>query len=367
MNVFLEYLILLTACSLFYLPVVYYLGRNSIIAKVAIYFLPSLATLAFTAFSFGVTRNYWLFVPALGALFATVYVLQSVVKKPIGKIQEIISHLEQGDLKKVQLLENVEAKNEFGIISRDLQKMSSNIAGIIQNIKLISTEIVSHGEQLSHAANQLSDSSNSQAVSIEEVSANMEEVNSNIQQSSRNASDAGTISKNAEKGIRDVAVNAEQTDGAMQKINKDAMLINEIALNTKILALNAAIEAAKASEHGRGFAVVAKEVRKLAESTEEIAESITKEAFNTANLTVGVNARVMETVPEVQKTMMMVGEIANSAFEQTKAMEQITLSIQQLNEITQENSASSEELSASASRLFEQANELNKLVTVFKI
>ena len=82
----------------------------------------------------------------------------------------------------------------------------------------------------------------------------------------------GTVAQAMEKASNTVSV----LQKSMNDIVSSLEGIRQIADQTNLLALNAAIESARAGEQGRGFAVVAEEVRKLAEQSSTMVNSISK-------------------------------------------------------------------------------------------
>ena len=130
--------------------------------------------------------------------------------------------------------------------------------------------------------------------------------------------------------IRELASHSEQI-GVIVKT------ITGIAEQTNLLALNAAIEAARAGEQGRGFAVVAKEVRKLAEGSQDAGQ-----IADSANSVLG-----------------NIDEVAAVA-------DQSSATTQQLSASTQETAASAQQIATSSEDLASQATRLAELVTRFK-
>ena len=163
-----------------------------------------------------------------------------------------------------------------------------------------------------------------------------------------------------------------QTSSA--KIGDIIGVIDSIAFQTNILALNAAVEAARAGEEGRGFAVVASEVRSLAKRSADAAKEI-KTLITTSVERVDSGTRIVqgagETMNELQENARristLLSEISTASSEQANGVTQVSVAVQDLDQMTQQNAALVEESAAAAESLREQATELAQQVSMFKL
>lgn len=77
--------------------------------------------------------------------------------------------------------------------------------------------------------------------------------------------------------------------------------VQEISDQSKLLALNGTIEASRAGEHGRTFGVVASEMRKMADNSKKLAESIEQEMAEIHHATEQMDTSIEQVVAFVQR------------------------------------------------------------------
>lgn len=158
-----------------------------------------------------------------------------------------------------------------------------------------------------------------------------------------------------------------KTVSAMHDIAKRIKVIEEIVYQTNLLALNAAIEAARAGEHGKGFAVVAAEVRKLAKRSQIAAQEISTITQESVSISEEAGKLISTALPKIEETASLVRDIAAAASEQAIGVEQISIAMNQLDQVTQDNASASQSLATIAEELNGQASSLTDMMKFFQL
>jgi len=305
----------------------------------------------------------WGFVITIIAIFVGYWAVIKIINS-LKQINDVSKKVAEGDLKhKV----NIKTGDEFEELGKYINVMIHSLNHIINGVHGSTNNFTVSSREIANTSGSISQGANESAASIEEISASMEQMTANIEMSGQNAQATEKITIELNKGIHQAAESSQKVVAANRTISETIKVINDIAFQTNILALNAAVEAARAGDQGKGFAVVASEVRKLAERSRVAADEIVKLTADSFVLADEAQRKMLDMLPDLEKTTEMVRDVNLSSAEQIQGASQINLSIQQLNSVTQQNAAASEELSSRTDELASQAQQLKQLISFFKI
>jgi len=196
----------------------------------------------------------------------------------------------------------------------------------------------------------------------------------NAREASQLAQSASEVARHGGKVVSQVVDTMSSITESAKKIEDIIAVIDGIAFQTNILALNAAVEAARAGEQGRGFAVVASEVRNLAQRSAVAAKEIkaligdSVEKVKTGSKLVSqAGVTINQIVSSVKQVTDIISEISHASQNQSADIEGINHSVIDMDGMTQQNAALVEEAAAAAQSLQDQAAELAKVVSIFKL
>jgi len=325
-------------------------------------------------------RNLMLGLAGLAMLLATGIAFWATrsITRPLNEAVSVAQKVAAGDLTSVV---EVTTKDETGLLLQALKDMNQNLAQIVGDVRGGTDSITTASKEIAAGNTDLSQRTEEQASSLEETASSMEQLTSTVKQNAENAKQANQLAA----GASDVAIKGgavvSQVVTTMSSINESSKkivdiisVIDGIAFQTNILALNAAVEAARAGEQGRGFAVVASEVRTLAQrsaaAAKEIKDLISDSVHRVEEGTVLVDeaGKTMdEVVSSVKRVNDIMAEITAASQEQSEGIGQVNTAVTQMDEVTQQNAALVEEAAAAAESLQEQAENLTRAVSVFKL
>jgi methyl-accepting chemotaxis protein len=308
------------------------------------------------------------------------------------------------------LIGHVSQASKTVVASSEVLMMSSEqTSKATEQISIASQEIASGTEQQVQKVNQTQNVVEQVSNGMKRLANSIHSVTEYVSHANQSATQGNQVvfeSVNKMNLIREKVQSSAQILHSLGEKSKEigqiVTLITGIAKQTNLLSLNASIEAARVGEEGRGFAVVAGEIGKLAKQSGEAAQKIRELIQDVQVETQKANQAMNEGTKAVDDGVLQVRQTGDSFERIARMIEEVTVqseevstiikevnagsqgmvgimevvasvSIQAMNNTqnmvssVEEQLASMEEINSSAISLAKMADELQVLVSKFKV
>lgn len=338
-------------------------------------------------------------------IFAAMIITRQITR-PLQDTLAVVDRIAAGDLTQHM---TVTRRDELGVLQQGIERMGTTLRDLIGGIRDGVTQIASAAEELSAVTEQTSAGVNSQKTETDQVATAMHEMSVTVHEVARNAEQARAAASEADAqariGDQVVAQAIVQIERLASEVGRSVEAMNEleqesgrigkimdviraVAEQTNLLALNAAIEAARAGDAGRGFAVVADEVRGLAQRTQHSTEEIESLVAGLQNGTRQVSSIMRNSRELTDSSVELAGkagaslgnitqavsgiqamnqQIAAASVQQSSVAEDISRSILSVRDVSEQTASASEETAASSIELARLGNQLQQMVSHFKV
>jgi len=300
------------------------------------------------------------------------YLLNVILITKLKRIAEVSTSISNHDLTYTC---EMQSHDVIGEIVDSFNNMARTLSNVISELKANSEQMLDSVNQICAVADSTSQGvqdQHSQTRNIETAIQRMTQIAQDISSKAAQAAEAAALAKNeASKGnsvvnqtvssIKTLASAVENASTSINRVEKESLniggvldVIQSISEQTNLLALNAAIEAARAGEQGRGFAVVADEVRTLAQRTQESTKEI-------QTMIETLQAVAKETVDVMEKGQAQANACVSQASTAGSSLQQITQAVTAITEI---NTLINDEAGAQSSVAVEINDNMQSISTI---
>lgn len=314
----------------------------------------------------------------IGQLQKSAAELQQTFKKIIHETNTILGGMANYDLTQDAMHSY---PGDFNQLSDSVNRIRVIMQRLIKEVQASAYSVGTGSGELAGAAESLASATVTQASSINQLVSNVEDMSECIL---RNSENEEQVQERLQK-LDDLIINGNdqmqqlcdvvsQVESMSSDIQNIIGTIESIAFQINILSLNASVEAARVGENGRGFAVVAGEVGNLATKTTEASKQTAdlindclkkiENAMVCADSTSKCLKDIVENSEQISKAFM---NISADTKQQADKSSNIKQEISNISNAIQINSATAEETAASTQLLSEQAQNLSKLISKFRV
>lgn len=321
-----------------------------------------------------------------------VLIIRFLLLKPLDTLAPEIERMSNYDLTmkdRAALEKYALRRDEIGTISSGFLAMQGSLTRMVENIQEVASKLTRQSEDLSDVCSEVNDSSSQLSKTVDDVA---DGATTQAQQTSEGSVQVGKLSdligvveENMERlfaaagsveeiekqgvDVLDVLVektsanneNSKQVHMVMEETSRQADKIKDaseqirgIASQTNLLALNASIEAARAGDAGKGFAVVATEIGNLAQETNQLTSQIEQIIHE-------LLAKMQEAVANIADMEQTTVEQSESVEQTRKKFQEITLTIQQMEEQCGILADSTKDMKESRRTIVDVINDLSAL------
>lgn len=360
-----------------------------------------------------------LFIMVVAAVLLAIFITRGISSHVAGAV-DMVNKMSSGDYR-TRL--KMDRKDEMGQLAAGLNQMAENqkqrvgeISKGINTLSESSSTLTEVSTVMASDSAETSSQTNSVASAVEEMSTNMATVASAMEESSSTVgmiaaaaeemtATINEIAKNSDEGKKiadDAVARAQKTTERVEELGDAAKLvgqvtetINDISEQTNLLALNATIEAARAGEAGKGFAVVANEIKDLANQTakatleiknnidrmqnstqisiDEIKEiSVIINHINDISSTIAAaveeqSASTNEISQNVQQAATGLSDVSENVAQVSDGTKDVASNVAGVSQIADTMAGNSNQVNDSAKELATVAENLNQMISAFKM
>jgi methyl-accepting chemotaxis protein len=236
----------------------------------------------------------------------------------IGVMARAVLVLKQNTVEKLRLEAEQSAVKQQAELERrrvlgDLAKrLDESVGHVVETLSGAATDLQSNAAIMLTSCSDaqersaaIASTSRMSSASVESLASAAKALSDSIEEIEHQTGQATTVTR---VGMQQVTTTNEVVAGltdTVREIGQVVGMIGEIAEQTNLLALNATIESARAGVAGKGFAVVAGEVKNLAGQASRATEQVTQKIQQIEEVT----GRAVATMTEVARTIEQIGGI----------------------------------------------------------